>query len=137
MCFLTTLGGCIKTQASVLTAGYMEGQEICIKFTKPPCYYCEHQKNLSFFNFIEVQFFKYLMENVENAILGLQISKFSGGTCPPDPPTNLAPLSLIFKSPHLQIRSGCRPRQWSPGLPSLCQYTHGINYSFKKSINAK
>ena len=36
MHFLTTLGGCIKTQASVLTAGYMEGREICIKFTKPP-----------------------------------------------------------------------------------------------------
>ena len=48
--------------------------------------------------------------------------------------SNLAPLSLIFKSPHLKIRSGCRPRQWSPGLPSLCQYTYGINTHSKKAL---
>ena len=48
--------------------------------------------------------------------------------------SNLAPLSLIFKSPHLKIRSGCRPRQWSPGIPSLCQYTHGINTHSKKAL---
>ena len=35
MHFLTTLGACIKAQASLLTTGYMEGREICIKVTKP------------------------------------------------------------------------------------------------------
>ena len=64
------------------------------------------------------------MENVENAIFEPPDIKIFGGNMPPDPPTNLAPLSLIFKSPHLKIRSGCRPRQWSPGLPSLCINTH-------------
>lgn len=29
-------------QASVLTAGYMEGREICLKFTKSPRYFLEN-----------------------------------------------------------------------------------------------
>ena len=45
------------------------------------------------------------MEDVENAIFGPPDFKIFWGNMPPDPPTNLAPLSLIFKSPHLKIRS--------------------------------
>ena len=74
------------------------------------------------------------MENVENAIFGPPDFKIFWVNLPPDPPTNLAPLSLIFKSPHLKIHSRCHPRQWSPGLPSLCQYTHGINTHSKKAF---
>ena len=74
------------------------------------------------------------MENIENAVSEPLDFKFLWGSMPPDPPTNLAPLSLILKSLHLKIHSGCRPRQWSPGLPSLCQYTYGINTHSKKAL---
>ena len=45
------------------------------------------------------------MGNVENAIFEPPDFKIFSGNMPPEPPTNLVPLSFIFKSPHLKIRS--------------------------------
>ena len=77
------------------------------------------------------------MENVENAISEPLDFKIFLGEHAPRPLYKRCAFVTHFQeseSPHLKIRSGCCPRQWSLGLPSLCQYTQGINTHSKKAF---
>ena len=66
------------------------------------------------------------MENVENAIFEPPDFKIFWEKMPRDPPTNLVPLSFIFKSPHLKIRSAVSYSgvQDSPPCVSITQHIY-------------
>ena len=74
------------------------------------------------------------MENIENAVSEPLDFKIFVGEHASRPPYKPCAFVTHFQALHLKIRSGCRPRQWSPGLPSLCQYTYGINTHSKKAL---
>ena len=75
------------------------------------------------------------MGNVENAIsepLDFKIFLEEHAPRLPYKPCTFATHFLV--TPLIKICSGCCPRQWSPGLPFLCQYTHGINTHSKRAL---
>ena len=127
----------LKTQASVLVAGYTgvwkAEKYVCIKYTRCTWYCCKHQKNLSFLNFIQVEFFKEISHG-ECWKCYFWASRFQNVLEEHAPrPLQTLRLCYSFSSPPLE-NTLCRPTQWSPGLPSLGQYTHGINTHSKKAL---
>ena len=73
------------------------------------------------------------MENVENAISEPQDFKIFLVEHAPRPPYILQAFVIHFQVLPLENTLHCL-KQWSPGLPSLCQYTHGINTHSKKAL---
>ena len=100
----------LKTQASVLVAGYTgvwkAEKYVCIKFTKCTWYYCKHQKNLSFLNFIQVEFFKEISHG-ECWKCYFWASRFQNflEEHAPRPPYKPCAFVTHFQVPHLKIHS--------------------------------
>ena len=78
------------------------------------------------------------MENVQNAIFEPPDFKIFWEKMPRDPPTNLVPLSFIFKSPHLKIRSAVSYSgvQDSPPCVSITQHIY-IDRVLSSNVNLK
>ena len=73
-----------------------------------------HFLTLSRFSFLNISW-----RMLKMPFLSLQISKFSGRTCPQVPYKPRA-FVIHFQVPPLE-NTLCHLRQWSPGLPFLCQ----------------
>ena len=69
---------------------------------------------------------------LKNAISEPLDFKIFWRSMPPDPYKPCAFVTHFQVPPRENML--CRPTRWSPGLPSLCQYTHGINTHWKKAL---